>query len=43
MDLTLADVGSEPVDVVVADVSFISLTLLVAPVLAVLDPAGWRC
>lgn len=39
-DLTLADVGGEPVDVVVADVSFISLTLLVAPVLAVLDPAG---
>jgi 23S rRNA (cytidine1920-2'-O)/16S rRNA (cytidine1409-2'-O)-methyltransferase len=30
-DLTLAQVGGEPVDLVVADVSFISLTLLVAP------------
>lgn len=30
-DLTLADVGGRPVDMVVADVSFISLTLLVEP------------
>lgn len=39
-DLTLADVGGRPVDLVVADVPFISLTLLVEPRLAVLDPAG---
>ncbi|WP_342373320.1 TlyA family RNA methyltransferase [Propioniciclava soli] len=39
-DLTLADLDGEPVDVVVADVSFISLTLLVAPLLAVLRPTG---
>lgn len=39
-DLTLDDLGGRPVDVVVADVSFISLTLLAAPMLAVLDPRG---
>lgn len=39
-DLTLAHVGGEPVDVVVADVSFISLTLLVGPLLSVLRPDG---
>lgn len=33
-DLTLADLDGQPVDVLVADVSFISLTLLVAPMLA---------
>lgn len=40
-DLVLADVDGEPVDVVVADVSFISLKLLLAPLLAVLRPDGW--
>ncbi len=39
-DLTLADVGGVGVDVVVADVSFISLTLLARPLLAVLKPTG---
>ncbi|WP_432557349.1 TlyA family RNA methyltransferase [Granulicoccus sp. GXG6511] len=39
-DLTLAHVDGEPVDLVVADVSFISLTLLLAPLLAVLDSSG---
>lgn len=39
-DLTLADVGGAPVALVVADVSFISLTLLLEPLLAVLDPDG---
>lgn len=39
-DLTLADVDGEPVDVLVADVSFISLTLLVAPLLACVQPGG---
>ncbi len=39
-DLTLADVDGEPVDVLVADVSFISLRLLVAPMLACLAPTG---
>ena len=39
-DLTLADVGGEAMDVVVADVSFISLTLLVGPLLACLRPDG---
>ncbi|WP_040160268.1 TlyA family RNA methyltransferase [Nigerium massiliense] len=39
-DLTLADVDGEPVDVLVADVSFISLRLLVEPMLAVLRPDG---
>lgn len=38
--LTLAHVDDEPVGLVVADVSFISLTLLLEPLLAVLDPAG---
>ena len=39
-DLTLADLDGEPVDVVVADVSFISLTMLVSPLLGVLRPDG---
>lgn len=39
-DLTPADLDDTPVDLVVADVSFISLTLLLAPMLGVLDPAG---
>jgi len=39
-DLTVADVGGQPVDWLVADVSFISLTLLLAPLLAVLAPDG---
>ena len=39
-DLTLADGGGEAMDVVVADVSFISLTLLVGPLLACLRPDG---
>ncbi|WP_026927719.1 TlyA family RNA methyltransferase [Granulicoccus phenolivorans] len=39
-ELTLADVDDTPVDLVVADVSFISLTLLLAPMLGVLQPAG---
>ncbi|MDR1833681.1 MAG: TlyA family RNA methyltransferase, partial [Propionibacteriaceae bacterium] len=38
--LTLADVGGEPVDLVVADVSFISLKLLLRPLLAAAKPAG---
>ena len=39
-DLTLADLGGQPVDVVVADVSFISLRMLAAPLLGVLRPSG---
>ena len=39
-DLTLAHVENEPVDVVVADVSFISLRLLIEPMLGVLRPEG---
>ena len=39
-DLTLAHVGGRPVDLVVADVSFISLRLLLAPLLGVLAPHG---
>lgn len=39
-DLTLDHVGGEPVDLVVADVSFISLTLLLAPLVSVTAPAG---
>lgn len=39
-DLTLDDVDGEPVDLVVADVSFISLTMLVGPLLACLSPHG---
>jgi 23S rRNA (cytidine1920-2'-O)/16S rRNA (cytidine1409-2'-O)-methyltransferase len=39
-DLTLAHVDGTPVDLVVADVSFISLTLLVAPLAAVTRPGG---
>lgn len=37
-DLTLADLDGEPVDLVVGDVSFISLTLLLAPFTAVSSP-----
>ncbi|MGL4831913.1 MAG: TlyA family RNA methyltransferase [Propionibacteriaceae bacterium] len=39
-DMTLADVGNEPVDVVTADVSFISLTLILEQLLGVLRPDG---
>ena len=39
-DLTIDHVEGEPVDVVVADVSFISLRLLVEPLLGVLRPDG---
>lgn len=39
-DLTLADLDGEPVGLVVGDVSFISLTMLLASLFAVLDPAG---
>ncbi len=39
-DLTLDDLDGVPVDLVVADVSFISLRLLVAPLLSVLTPTG---
>ena len=39
-ELTLADVDARPVDLVVADVSFISLTLLLQPLFAVLAPDG---
>lgn len=39
-DLTLDHVEGSPVDLVVADVSFISLTLLLEPVLGVLSPEG---
>lgn len=39
-ELTLEHVQGRPVDFVVADVSFISLTLLVEPLLGVLHPAG---
>ena len=40
-DLGLAHLGGRPVDLVVADVSFISLTLLVAPLTAVTADDGW--
>ena len=40
-DLDLSHVGGDPVDLVVADVSFISLTLLVGPLTAVTHPDGW--
>ncbi|GAA1852364.1 TlyA family RNA methyltransferase [Microlunatus capsulatus] len=39
-DLGLGHLDGEPVDLVVADVSFISLTLLVAPLAAVTRPGG---
>lgn len=39
-DLVLSDVGGEPVDVVVADVSFISLRLLLEPLLSVVRADG---
>lgn len=39
-DLTLDDLDGRPVDLVVADVSFISLKLLLAPLFSVLAPAG---
>jgi 23S rRNA (cytidine1920-2'-O)/16S rRNA (cytidine1409-2'-O)-methyltransferase len=39
-DLTPAHVDGQPVDLVVADVSFISLTLLLRPLTAVTTPAG---
>lgn len=39
-DLTLADLDDRPVELVVGDVSFISLTLLLAPLLGVTAPGG---
>jgi len=39
-DLTLGDLDGQPVNLVVADVSFISLKLLLAPVFSVLAPDG---
>ncbi len=39
-DLTVADLDDEPVDLVVADVSFISLRLLLAPLFSVLRGEG---
>jgi 23S rRNA (cytidine1920-2'-O)/16S rRNA (cytidine1409-2'-O)-methyltransferase len=39
-ELTLAHVGDEPVDLIVGDVSFISLRLLLRPLFAVLRPSG---
>lgn len=39
-DLTLADLDGSPVDLVVADVSFISLTLILGPMLSVLSSSG---
>lgn len=38
--LTLADLGGQRVGMVVGDLSFISLTLLLTPLFAVLDPSG---
>jgi 23S rRNA (cytidine1920-2'-O)/16S rRNA (cytidine1409-2'-O)-methyltransferase len=40
-DLELAHVGGVPVDLVVADVSFISLTLLIGPLVGVTRDDGW--
>jgi 23S rRNA (cytidine1920-2'-O)/16S rRNA (cytidine1409-2'-O)-methyltransferase len=40
-DLRLDDVGGSPVDLVVADVSFISLRLLVGPLVSVTRDDGW--
>ncbi|MCL1907669.1 MAG: TlyA family RNA methyltransferase [Propionibacteriaceae bacterium] len=40
-DLTLMDVEGQLVDGVVVDVSFISLTLILEPVCAVVRPGGW--
>ncbi len=39
-DLTLADVDGQPVDLVVGDVSFISMTLLIPPLTEVVSSAG---
>lgn len=39
-DLSLADLDARPVDLVVCDVSFISLKLLLEPLFAVLAPGG---
>jgi 23S rRNA (cytidine1920-2'-O)/16S rRNA (cytidine1409-2'-O)-methyltransferase len=39
-DLTLADTDGEPVDLVVGDVSFISLRMLLEPLFGVLSPTG---
>lgn len=38
--LTIDDVGGQPVDLIVGDVSFISLRLLLAPLVGVLAPDG---
>ncbi|MEL4357381.1 MULTISPECIES: TlyA family RNA methyltransferase [unclassified Luteococcus] len=39
-DLSVADLGNRPVDLVVCDVSFISLKLLLEPLFGALAPAG---
>ncbi len=39
-DITLADVEQQPVDLLVADLSFISLQLVLGPLLALLRPDG---
>ncbi len=39
-DLRVADLDDEPVDLIVADVSFISLRMLLEPLFAVLKPTG---
>jgi 23S rRNA (cytidine1920-2'-O)/16S rRNA (cytidine1409-2'-O)-methyltransferase len=39
-DVTLADIDDEPVDLIVGDVSFISLTVVLHPMLALLNPTG---
>jgi 23S rRNA (cytidine1920-2'-O)/16S rRNA (cytidine1409-2'-O)-methyltransferase len=40
-DLRLDDLGGVPVDLVVADVSFITLTLLISPLISVTRADGW--
>jgi 23S rRNA (cytidine1920-2'-O)/16S rRNA (cytidine1409-2'-O)-methyltransferase len=40
-DLRLDDLGGVPVDLVVADVSFITLTLLISPLISVTRANGW--
>jgi 23S rRNA (cytidine1920-2'-O)/16S rRNA (cytidine1409-2'-O)-methyltransferase len=40
-DLRLEHLGGVPVDLVVADVSFISLTLLISPIISVTRADGW--
>lgn len=40
-DLRLEHLGGVPVDMVVADISFISLTLLISPIISVIRADGW--